>query len=145
MNGLYPHTLNLAIQAGKMMSLFPMSKITFDQNFLVWESFITPSPLSAEYLIKIMYARDSHPDVFVVSPKLTLYQGQEKLPHVYDTEKQWLCIYYRRGREWRSNMAISDTVLPWTCEWLLHYEFWLGTGKWLGGGIHGDIISPDER
>jgi hypothetical protein len=143
-NGLYPHTLNLAIQAGKLTSLFPMSMITFNQNILVWESSITPSPLSDEYRIKIIYPRDSHPDVFIVSPRLTLYPGQEKLPHVYDTEKQWLCIYYRRGREWRSNMAISDTVLPWTSEWLLHYEFWLGTGNWLGGGLHSDIISPNE-
>jgi hypothetical protein len=33
-------------------------------------------------------------------------------------------------------MPIIDTIIPWTSEWLLHYECWLATGKWHGGGIH---------
>jgi hypothetical protein len=31
-------------------------------------------------------------------------------------------------------MSIADTVLPWTTEWLYHYEIWLITGEWTGGG-----------
>lgn len=134
------HTLNFAIQAGKIMSMFPSSRISFDQNILTWESTLTPSPLSDNYKIKVIYVRDKNPDIYVLSPKLKLFPGESKLPHVYSSEKQWLCIYYRKTREWRSDMAISDTVLPWTCEWLLHYEFWLGNGKWRGGGTHGDPI-----
>jgi hypothetical protein len=33
-------------------------------------------------------------------------------------------------------MLLGDTILPWTAEWLLHYEIWRATEKWMGGGIH---------
>ena len=33
-------------------------------------------------------------------------------------------------------MFIADTIVPWACEWLLHYEIWLATGEWHGGGEH---------
>lgn len=36
-------------------------------------------------------------------------------------------------------MTLADTIIPWTLDWLMHYEFWLATGKWRGGGVeHGD-------
>jgi len=31
-------------------------------------------------------------------------------------------------------MAIADTIVPWTADWLAHYEIWLVTGDWYGGG-----------
>jgi hypothetical protein len=55
---------------------------------------------------------------------------------VYDTEKQHLCIYYKRAKEWDETKFIADTIIPWTSEWLLHYEIWVATGTWQGGGIH---------
>lgn len=33
-------------------------------------------------------------------------------------------------------MLLAKTILPWTAEWLLHYEVWLVTGEWVGGGVH---------
>jgi len=130
------HSLNLGNQAGKIKSLFPLSHPSFNQNVLTWKYSITPSPLSESYEIKISYTKGLQPNVYVLNPKLVLYPGEIKLPHVYDTHKQWLCIYFRKGREWKSSMHIADTVIPWTCEWLLHYECWLATGTWHGGGIH---------
>ncbi len=130
------HRLNMAIQAGKIKSIFPDSNISFNQNRLVWKYEILPSSLSAIYNIKIVYVQGKHPDVFVLKPKLKLYPDQNKLPHVYSTEKQWICIYYRKGREWNSGMLIANTIIPWTSEWLLHYELWVSTGTWHGGGIH---------
>ncbi|MCX6132627.1 MAG: hypothetical protein NTU47_02340 [Ignavibacteriales bacterium] len=83
----------------------------------------------------MIYLRGQHPDVYVASPKLDLFPGESRLPHVYSTEEQRLCLYYRRAREWNSGMYIGDTIIPWTSEWLLHYEIWLATGSWHGGGI----------
>lgn len=137
------HPLNMGAQAGKIKSLFPLSNLLYNQNRLTWKCIITPSPLSISYEIKISYVRGENPNIYVLNPKLALYPGEAKLPHVYDTKKQWLCIYYRKAREWKSNMTIADTVIPWTCEWLLHYECWLGTGKWHGGGIHN--VSEAEK
>ena len=34
------------------------------------------------------------------------------------------------------DMTIAKTILPWTSEWLVHYQLWLATGEWHGGGIH---------
>lgn len=130
------HSYNLAVQAGKIKLLFPLSNPSFNQNELTWKYTVTPSPLSASYEIKLHYSKGQQPNVYVINQKLELYPGEIGLPHVYNTTKQWLCIYYRKEREWKNNMLFADTVIPWTCEWLLHYECWLATGIWHGGGIH---------
>ena len=90
-----------------------------------------------KYLIKVVYQREKHPNVYVLDPKpLTLAKGETRLKHVYNTEKQHLCIYYKRAKEWDETQFIADTIIPWTSEWLLHYEIWVATGIWHGGGIH---------
>ncbi|TWI79029.1 hypothetical protein IQ13_3421 [Lacibacter cauensis] len=132
------HSLNMGVQAGRLRSVFPSSTIRFSQNELTWESSITPTPLSSIYEVKLHYVRGENPNVYVVAPKLILFPGESTLPHVYDTEKQWLCLYYRKAKEWNSNMLVADTVVPWACEWLCHYEIWLCTGTWQGGGIHNE-------
>ena len=33
-------------------------------------------------------------------------------------------------------MLLADTIVPWAAEWLMHYELWLVTGEWTGGGDH---------
>jgi len=33
---------------------------------------------------------------------------------------------------------LSNSVALWISEWLLHYEIWLITGEWHGGGVHLD-------
>nr|HPI87014.1 hypothetical protein [Bacteroidales bacterium] len=95
------------------------------------------SPLSDSYNIKIVYDIDNHPDIYVIKRKLKLFSGATSLPHVYDTAKQHLCVYYRTAKEWNKSMPIVDSIVPWTSEWLYHYEFWLATGTWHGKGIHG--------
>ncbi len=132
----YTHSLNLAVQAAKIKSVFPLSCPSINGGILSWKHNITPTPLSATYEVKLSYTLGKHPRVFVTKPKLELFPGETKLQHVYDTDKQWICIYYKPGREWDSNMHIADTIIPWTSEWLLHYECWLATGTWHGGGIH---------
>ena len=34
------------------------------------------------------------------------------------------------------SLVFADTLVPWTIEWLFHYEIWLATGTWCGGGEH---------
>lgn len=102
-----------------------------------WKTTLCPSELSSSYEIKLVYKFGKNPDVFVVSPKpLALAEGKLKLPHVYDHNSQWLCLYHKPSREWTPNMMIADTIVPWISEWLLHYEYWVATGVWNGGGIH---------
>lgn len=130
--------INIALQAMKIKSIFPDSKFDFNQNQLIWKYDLSPTPLSRTYSIKMIYTKGKHPDVFVTDPKLTLFQGEKKLPHVYNTSKQWLCLYVRKASQWNKSMFIADTIIPWISEWLFHYECWLATGVWHGGGIeHG--------
>jgi hypothetical protein len=127
----------LIVQAYKLRSYFPESKYSIRQDVLVWKGYLQPSDLSLKYLIKIVYRREKHPDVYVIEPKsLPLAEGKIKLEHVYDTKKQHLCIYYRKAKEWDETKYIADKIIPWTSEWLLHYEYWVATGIWHGGGIH---------
>ncbi len=127
----------LIVQANRLQLYFPDSKYSVRQNILVWKGYLQPTHLSSKYLIKVVYQREKHPNVYVIEPKpLILAEGKPKLEHVYDTDKQHLCIYYKRAKEWNQTKFIADTIIPWTSEWLLHYEIWVATGLWHGGGIH---------
>lgn len=139
------HPLNVAVQAGKLKSYFPDSKVIIRPSRLIWLYSLTPTALSPSYKVKIEYRIGTSPNVYITSPKLKLATGEKDLPHVYSTKRQWLCIYYRRALEWKSNMTIADSIIPWTSEWLFFYEIWLGTGKWLGGGVHTERITEQQK
>ena len=103
-----------------------------------WLFNVTPTAISDTYTLKIVYDEPFLPNVYVVSPKpLTLAKGAEKLPHTYDTKKQWLSLFKPNSGEWNSTMLIANTIVHWAIEWLYYYENWVYTGKWLGDG-HGN-------
>jgi hypothetical protein len=139
-NNFKIHSINMAIQAKKIEAIFPNSNPSFNAHSLTWKYTLTPSPMSNSYDVKLSYIKDKQPNVYIVNPILELYPGQKKLPHVYDNQKQWLCLYYRKGKQWNSSMLLVDTIIPWTSEWLFHYECWLATGKWHGGGIEHGVV-----
>jgi hypothetical protein len=128
--------LDINVQAAKLRKIFPESKTIIVRNKLIWKGSLTPNPISETYDIKIEYKIGYHPCIYVINKKLDLFPNINKLPHVYDTNKQWLCLYFRKAHEWKNHNYISDTIIPWTSEWLYHYEFWLATGIWYGRGIH---------
>lgn len=139
--------ISLIVQAGKLKSIYPESKIFRNkENRLTWEGVIQPTPLSDKYKIRLVYETGKGVDVFVVDPfPLKLAVGEKKLPHVYSTEKQRLCLYYPTSKEWHYGLLYTDTLIPWTSEWLVHYEIWSATGVWCGGGIHGVIDKKEEN
>lgn len=141
--------ISIAIQAANIKRMFPDSTVTtFHDQELTWMHTITPSPLGDNYEIKLVYKingsrkrlgaqkTNSAPKIYVLNPKLALAKGKTKLPHCYDQKKQHLCLYYPDGKEWNKSMLLTSTIIPWAFEWLYHYEIWLGTGEWMGGGIH---------
>lgn len=136
--------INIIVQAKKLESYFPKSTVTRRVNNLLWKGKLQPTVLSDVYDIKLEYKVGFHPCVYVINRKLELREGEKRLPHVYNTKKQWLCLYYRKANEWNNQLFIADTIIPWTSEWLFHYEHWLVTGKWHGRGIHGKQ-TPFER
>lgn len=125
-------------QIGAIRSYFPNGSFTHKSNDrFVWNVNITPSPNSLTYSIKLDYSLKNGASVFVTNPNpLPLATGEMRLPHVYSHEQQKLCLYYPNGEEWNRTKYLVHTIIPWTSEWLLHYEVWLITGVWNGGGIH---------
>ena len=104
------------------------------KNRFIFEGNIRPSPLGRSYKIRIDYKKSKRPIITIVNPKLKIPEGK-KLPHVYP-RKCDLCLYYPKNNEWTPEMPIYKTILPWASEWLYHYEIWLITDEWCGGGIH---------
>jgi hypothetical protein len=77
------------------------------------------------------------PYVEVLSPILNP-RAKDAIPHKFlnflRPQFPRLCLH--TAEEWNHSMAIADTIVPWTIEWLVAYEGWRATGEWLAGG-HG--------
>lgn len=131
--------IRLAMQAANLRSKYPSGQLTLnrDQSF-IWRGSLTPSPMGGTYELKVRLHVKDGVKVWGTAPKsLSLAPGKLSLPHVYDSEKQLLCLYYPKDNEWDRYMFLGDTILPWAIEWLYHYEIWvINGGKWTGGGIH---------
>jgi hypothetical protein len=112
---------------------FPDSTGGVRQNQLRWIATLQPNPLCAAYRIRLEYSLERTPKVFVEDPALQPREGQQ-IPHQYRNKS--LCLYLPKANEWNSQMYLVDTIVPWTSEWLYHYELWHATGDWHGGGVH---------
>lgn len=131
--------ISLLHQEGALKSYFPTSRvIRKGEAELVWVGELTPTPLSKSYKVKIQYKRGEFIRVSVIGEILQLAKGKDKLPHVYSTLLQQLCLYYPPKNEWNTGMFYVHTLVPWASEWLMHYETWVATGNWYGGGIEHD-------
>jgi hypothetical protein len=99
---------------------------------LHWIFTLQPTPLSLTYTLALTYEGGvGRPVVRVLDPPLERPDG-EGLPHVFEDDV--LCLYYDEFDGTRS--LIADVVVPWVSEWLFHYELWLTTKEWHGGGLH---------
>lgn len=97
---------------------------------------LKPTPTSIEYTIKLFARQNSKVvNIFVVNPKINLYENGKKVPHLYPDNS--LCLFYPKYNELNYTDSWADTLIPWTSLWLFYYEVWKETGEWLGGGIHG--------
>jgi len=89
------------------------------------------------------HSLETVPEVVVLSPKLKGRKDDAKIPHTYPGKKP--CLYFPWGKDWNPAMLIAETIVPWAVHWLCHYEVWLVTGEWLGGGIHLDREAKPMR
>ena len=87
--------------------------------------------MSPAYVVSVEYDPSWWPKVYVLDPPLDPGH-RERLPHVYSGDM--LCLYEPAAGQWDSSMFLADTILPWTAEWLFHYEVWRVTSRWVGGG-----------
>lgn len=125
----------LAVQERFLKKDFPASRTVIENSKLIWKGTFQPTPFSKEYKVRLEYVLGHRLEAFVIEPeKLPLYPGKRILPHVYDSERQLLCLYFKD--EWTGTKILANTVVPWIAEWLYFYEIWFETGNWEGGGLH---------
>lgn len=125
--------VSLALQQHRLAELYPESYVAIQRSRLTWIGRLQPSPLSVDYEVGLEYRLQAPPHVQLLNPALQQREG-ERSPHLFADD--CLCLYHGPSREWHAGMMLADTVIPWASEWLLHYEVWLATGVWTGGGIH---------
>ena len=127
------HKIPIPVQIANMSSLFPHFSYNMKNNSVTWIGTLQPTAMSEKYTVKIQYAINSYPNVWVVSPELK-QRDTENIPHTYGGSR--LCLYLPGTGECYGNMLIAKTIVPWTSLWLYYYELWHAIGEWLGGGVH---------
>jgi hypothetical protein len=137
-------------QDAEIRRLFPDFKLTAHADWIgVWEGPLRPA--SKTYTIRIVYFRrrffdgwhlsNHYVTVHVVDPLIgkTMRDGDD-LPHIYwnDRAPDWpaLCLSDPDEMLWDPEMSIASTIIPWTSEWLLFFEYWQISGEFLGPGRH---------
>ncbi|HEX7646519.1 MAG TPA: hypothetical protein VF450_03815 [Noviherbaspirillum sp.] len=135
---------NLAQRALELSVLnLPGASISFHSGReLQYRFAIAPSACSRLYECLLRIKPDARsPEMFVLSPDLKAIAGEQRIPHIYphDGTGTKLCLWWPKQRNWKPQMKLVETYIPWTAEWLWYFEDWLGTGVWSGGGEHPDI------
>ena len=116
---------------------YPDAFCELKRNVLTWRARISPTALSRTYNVTIVYDGHHVPRVTVNGTSLRGL-AKSNFPHKYDVDIQKnrvrICLYLPFELDYMK--PFSETLVPWTAEWLLHYEIWLATGEWRGGGEH---------
>lgn len=91
------------------------------------------------------------PMVEILDPKVertNTHEGHDPLLHLYrddhDDGRLYLCLDNPQEPGWVPGTGVADTIIPWTNQWLMFYEFWQATGKWVGGGRDHRISIREE-
>lgn len=145
--------MSMAEQITRMQKLFPRFELVINGGWYVaWQGPLRP--LGRTHLVRVQYVRSrlvgglkvvgvAWPQVTLIDPQLVLSTDAapgESTPHLYWDEespmRSRLCLFDPAAKEWTSDMAIAETIVPWTIDWLASYEGWLATGEWTGGGRH---------
>lgn len=146
MNHPPPRHFSLATQLHSLRTRFPEGSGSIVRSRLTWEQTITPHPLSHTYLCRVEYAMRNYPLVYCLDPQLSTLAAGRKLPHVYSRKEPiCMCLFMRRQECWNDTMVLARVVLPLAYFWLAHFEEWLFSGVWRGGGTHDTPIDPPKH
>ncbi len=127
-------------QLAAMRFRWPQFECSIAGGRLTCVGIIQPRPVSGTYTIQIGYTVGWYPRTSVLKPALRRRRPDQRIPHTYSDSE--LCLFTPSDGDWTSDMLIATTIVPWTYEWIVFYEVWLGTGEWLGGG---SIPGESER
>ena len=93
---------------------------------------IRPTAGCGLYRVELHYTSGRSPTVRIIEPQI---ERRSEI-HIYGDGA--LCLYDWREQPWSDKWHLHETIIPWAAEWLVFYELFLATGKWLGASaIHG--------
>jgi hypothetical protein len=135
------HTLSVRDQAAWIRHQHPTFVTIASNQELRSTGSLQPTPTSRMYHVMILYKGGKRPAAYVDG--LCTRADAQRIPHTYAPNRP--CLFYPPGREWRSDMTIARSIIPWLSLWLYYYEVWLATGKWEGGGVsHEPELENDD-
>jgi hypothetical protein len=143
--------LSVDEQDAEIRRLFPDFRLTAHADWIaVWEGPLRPA--SKTYRVRIVHFRrtifegwtlaNDYVTVHVVDPLVgaEMLAYETLLPHIYwnDRNPAWpaLCLWDPKEMFWTPELSIATTLIPWTSEWLLFFEYWQISGEFLGPGRH---------
>jgi len=143
------YSLPSIIQMYCNLKVCPLSKNgegRLNQKYFYWEFDLQPNPLSQTYKVLIIYHMDNYaPDVFILNESLWEISETKEIPHLYDSKKIRLCLYYPSFNEWTYYNNLCTTFISWIALWLYYYEEWLYSGEWKGGGKHPEVTQDEDK
>ena len=137
---IFNNKKTVAMQAYNLKNTYQFESCVIKRGVMKWVQKVRPRKESREYEITVIYD-GKIPKVYLFNQGI-MKSKNELIPHCYErkfksfkNEYIRICLYYPGYNEWNQEMFISRTIIPWAIEWLLYYEYWRVTNKWLGGGI----------
>lgn len=133
----HPRRIPQAVQLVNLRRMFPESTGTVKKGTLRWSyDFLQASPVSGVYKIEIEGRQTGKPAVWLSRGAID-EQNAKDAPHKYRVDAGGARIQICLDKtDWKPDQLYSRTYIPWTMEWIVHFEIWLMTGEWTGGGIH---------
>lgn len=118
---IFSNGLSLPLQACLLRHKYPESKVSVKKGKLVWEGNLKPLSLSREYKVQLICERRDNPKVFLKGSNI---KGIERVdfPHHYKKTKHGVLLCLNYPAEFNYSMKLTDTIIPWTLEWLCFYE-----------------------
>jgi len=87
---------------------------------------VLPFEGAERYRIKVDYRYGDIPRVRILKP---LIEADSRI-HTYGDGT--LCLYDGRKEPWQRTYHLYDRIIPWVAEWLVFYEIFRLTGRWIG-------------
>lgn len=115
----------MAQNMARMRAAWPSFACVWKKGIATWTGKLQPQEWGHEYVVKIRFGRSGRPVVHVLDLDLV-----PRPPHIFPDGS--LCLFKSSESRWSRRLAVADTIVPWTAEWLLFYELWRDTGKWWG-------------
>lgn len=121
----------LAHEVKLLKENYDFVKCTLSNRVLCCEGVYTQTEI--EYRYRVIYD-GTIPQAFIISPEITYNK------HRYKDGS--LCLYYHKDTPWKSGkMNLYNTIIPWIHEWILYYEIYRQTGKWL----HSEVVHVNGK